>query len=85
MRIDFHRTIEKIGENLLGAMYDRIVSCSAPKRILGAVSVSQIDSADCLMILELLPGLKALTGTVEEQLVPQMFAVHIQEILSSIS
>ena len=41
---------------------------SASKRTIGEVSVSQTDSAKmvCLVIPEPLPGLKELTGTVEE-------------------
>ena len=54
--------------HILGVMYDMIDFGSAPKRVIGEVSVSQTDSGRvvCLMILEPLPGLKELTGTVEE-------------------
>ena len=54
--------------HILGVMYDMIDFGSATKRIVGEVSVSQTDSDKmvCLVILEPLPGLKELTGTVEE-------------------
>ena len=54
--------------HILGVMYDMIDFGSATKRVIGAVSVSQTDSdrVVCLMIPEPLPGLKELTGTVEE-------------------
>ena len=93
MRIDLHKTLERIEENLpkdrritfgmlekayeqtlwlrshiLGIMYDMIDFGSAPKRTIGEVSASQTDSNRmvCLVIPEPLPGLKELTGTVEE-------------------
>jgi hypothetical protein len=49
-------------------MYDMIDFGSASKRTIGEVSVSQIDNnrVVCLMIPEPLPGLKELTGSVEE-------------------
>ena len=54
--------------HILGVMYDMIDFGSATKRIVGEVSVSQTDSnrVVCLVIPEPLPGLKELTGTVEE-------------------
>ena len=54
--------------HILGVMYDMIDFGSASKRIVGEVSVSQTDSDKmvCLVIPEPLPGLKELTGTVEE-------------------
>ena len=53
---------------ILGVMYDMIDFGSATKRIAGEVSVSQTDSdrVVCLMIPEPLPGVKELTGTLEE-------------------
>ena len=54
--------------HILGVMYDMIDFGSATKRIIGEVSASQTDSDKmvCLVIPEPLPGLKELTGTVEE-------------------
>ena len=54
--------------HILGVMYDMIDFGSASKRTIGEVSVSQIgsDKMVCLVIPEPLPGLKELTGTVEE-------------------
>ena len=54
--------------HILGVMYDMIDFGSAPRRTTGEVSVSQTDSdrVVCLVIPEPLPGLKELTGTVEE-------------------
>ena len=54
--------------HILGVMYDMIDFGSATKRIVGEVSVSQTDSdrVVCLVIPEPLPGLKELTGTLEE-------------------
>ena len=54
--------------HILGVMYDMIDFGSATKRTIGEVSVSQTDSAKmvCLVIPEPLPGLKELTGTLEE-------------------
>ena len=54
--------------HILGVMYDMIDFGSAPKRTIGEVSVSQTDSGRvvCLVIPEPLPGLKELTGTVED-------------------
>ena len=54
--------------HILGVMYDMIDFGSATKRIIGEVSVSQTDSNKmvCLVIPEPLPGLKELTGTLEE-------------------
>ena len=54
--------------HILGVMYDMIDFGSANKRTAGEVSVSQTDSNQmvCLVIPEPLPGLKELTGTVEE-------------------
>ena len=54
--------------HILGVMYDMIDFGSATKRIIGEVSASQTDSGRvvCLVIPEPLPGLKELTGTVEE-------------------
>ena len=54
--------------HILGVMYDMIDFGSATKRTIGEVSVSQTDSDKmvCLVIPEPLPGLKELTGTVEE-------------------
>ena len=54
--------------HILGVMYDMIDFGSATKRVIGEVSVSQTDSDNmvCLVIPEPLPGLKELTGTVEE-------------------
>ena len=64
MFINLHRTVDKIGQNLLRD--GRIDFGSAPKRIVGEVSASQTDSVVCLTIPEPLPGLKELTGTVED-------------------
>ena len=54
--------------HILGVMYDMIDFGSATKRTIGEVSVSQTgsDKMVCLVIPEPLPGLKELTGTVEE-------------------
>ena len=54
--------------HILGVMYDMIDFGSATKRIIEEVSVSQTDSNQmvCLVIPEPLPGLKELTGTLEE-------------------
>ena len=54
--------------HILGVMYDMIDFGSASKRTIGEVSVSQTDSDKmaCLVIPEPLPGLKELTGTLEE-------------------
>ena len=54
--------------HILGVMYDMIDFGSAPRRTIGEVSVSQTDSGRvvCLVIPEPLPGLKELTGTLEE-------------------
>ena len=54
--------------HILGVMYDMIDFGSATKRTIGEVSVSQTDSDKivCLVIPEPLPGLKELTGTLEE-------------------
>ena len=53
---------------IIGIMYDMIDFGSATQRTIGAVSVSQTDNhrVVCLMIPEPLPGLKELTGAVEE-------------------
>ena len=56
----------RLRSQLLGAMYDRIDFGSVPNRIVGEVSASQTDSVVCLTIPEPLPGLKELTGTVED-------------------
>ena len=58
----------RLRSQILGVMYDLIDFGSATKRIIGEVSVSQTDSNQmvCLVIPELLPGLKELTGTLEE-------------------
>ena len=56
----------RLRSQLLGAMYDRIDFGSVPKRIIGEISASQTDSVVCLIIPEPLPGLKELTGTVED-------------------
>ena len=54
--------------HIIGIMYDMIDFGSATKRTVGEVSVSQTDNhrVVCLMIPEPLPGLKELTGAVEE-------------------
>ena len=54
--------------HILGVMYDMIDFGSASKRTIGEVSVAQTDSGRvvCLVIPESLPGLKELTGTVED-------------------
>ena len=54
--------------HILGVMYDMIDFGSATKRTVGEVSASQTDSDKmvCLIIPEPLPGLKELTGSVEE-------------------
>ena len=54
--------------HIIGIMYDMIDFGSATKRIVGEVPVSQTDSDKmvCLIIPEPLPGLKELTGSVEE-------------------
>ena len=53
---------------IIGIMYDMIDFGSASKRTIGEVSVSQTDNnrVVCLIIPEPLPGLKELTGAVEE-------------------
>jgi len=53
---------------IIGIMYDMIDFGSATKRTIGELSVSQTDNnrVVCLMIPEPLPGLKELTGAVEE-------------------
>ena len=53
---------------IIGIMYDMIDFGSASKRTIGEVLVSQTDNnrVVCLMIPEPLPGLKELTGAVEE-------------------
>ncbi len=58
----------RLRSHILGVMYDMIDFGSATKRIVGEVSVSQTDSDKmvCLVIPEPLPGLKELTGTLEE-------------------
>ena len=58
----------RLRSQILSVMYDMIDFGSATKRIIGEVSVSQTDSESvvCLVIPELLPGMKELTGTVEE-------------------
>ena len=58
----------RLRSQILGVMYDLIDFGSATKRIIGEVSVSQTDSDNmvCLVIPEPLPGLKELTGAVEE-------------------
>ena len=54
--------------HILGVMYDMIDFGSTTKRTIGEASVAQTDSDKlvCLVIPEPLPGLKELTGTVEE-------------------
>ena len=54
--------------HIIGIMYDMIDFGSASERTIGEVSVSQTDNnrVVCLMIPEPLPGLKELTGAVEE-------------------
>ena len=54
--------------HILSVMYDMIDFGSAPQRTIGEISLSQTDSDKvvCLVIPEPLPGLKELTGTVEE-------------------
>ena len=54
--------------HILGVLYDMIDFGSATKRTIGEVSVSQTDSDKmvCLVIPEPLPGLKELSGIVEE-------------------
>ena len=54
--------------HILGVMYDMIDFGSATTRTIGEVSVSQTDSNQIvrLVIPEPLPGLKELTGTLEE-------------------
>ena len=54
--------------HILGVMYDMMEFGSATKRSIGEVSASLTDSGRvvCLMIPEPLPGLKELTGAVEE-------------------
>ena len=58
----------RLRSHILGVLYDMIDFGSATKRTIGEVSVSQTDSDKmvCLVIPEPLPGLKELTGTVEE-------------------
>lgn len=46
----------RLRSQLLGAMYDRIDFGSAPKRIIGEVSVSQTDSVVCLTIRSRCPA-----------------------------
>ena len=54
--------------HILDVMYDMIDFGSAPRRTIGEVSAPQTDSdrVVCLVIPEPLPGMKELTGTVEE-------------------
>ena len=54
--------------HILDVMYDMIDFGSAPRRTIGEVSAPQTDSdrVVCLVIPEPLPGIKELTGTVEE-------------------
>lgn len=54
--------------HIIGIMYDMIDFGSATKRTVGEAPVSQTDSDKmvCLIIPEPLPGLKELTGSVEE-------------------
>ena len=54
--------------HILGVMFDMIDFGSATKRTIGEVSVSQTGSAKmvCLVLPAPLPGLKELTGTLEE-------------------
>ena len=63
----FEQTL-RLRSHILGVLYDMIDFGSATKRTIGEVSVSQTDSDKmvCLVIPEPLPGLKELTGTVEE-------------------
>ena len=58
----------RLRSHIVGVMYDMIDFGSATKRTIGEVSVSQTDNhrVICLMIPEPLPGLKELTGAVEE-------------------
>ena len=58
----------RLRSHIIGIMYDMIDFGSVTKRTIGAVSVSQTDNnrVVCLMIPEPLPGLKELTGAVEE-------------------
>ena len=58
----------RLRSHILGVMYDMIDFGSSSKRTIGEVSVSQTgsDKMVCLVIPEPLPGLKELTGTVEE-------------------
>ena len=58
----------RLRSHIVGVMYDMIDFGSATKRTIGEVSVSQTDNrrAVCLTIPEALPGLKELTGSVEE-------------------
>ena len=67
--------------HILGVMYDMIDFGSATKRVIGEVSVSQTDSDNmvCLVIPEPLPGLKELTGAVEEHLECLQYTGHLSE------
>ena len=56
----------RLRSQLLDAMYDMMDFGSASQRSISAVSASQTDSVVCLTIPEPLPGLKELTGTVED-------------------
>ena len=66
-RIAYEQTLW-LRSHIIGIMYDMIDFGSVTKRTIGAVSVSQTDNnrVVCLMIPEPLPGLKELTGAVEE-------------------
>ena len=67
--------------HILGVMYDMIDFGSAPKGRIGEVSVSQTDSdrVVCLVIPESLPGLKELTGTLEEHWVRMIHEAIAQQ------
>ena len=66
---------------IIGIMYDMIDFGSASKRTIGEVSVSQTDNnrVVCLMIPEPLPGLKELTGAVEEHWTRMIHEVIAQQ------
>ena len=72
--------------HILGVMYDMIDFGSAAKRVVGKVSVSQTDSdrVVCLVIPEPLPGLKELTGTVEEHWTRMIHEAIAQQAKSGI-
>lgn len=74
----------RLRSQLLGAMYDMMDFGSAPRRAIGSVSASQTDSVVCLMIPEPLPGLKELTGTVEDHWIRMIHEAIAQQAKTGI-